>query len=92
VVTKGTNFSFKLKFKSYKYKSDIDLMLKLFKEIDPFFVWPSGGFEDTEVCPEWMRFSSLYQMKITSNDTLNFDRFIYTNGLNGTVTLQEVIE
>ncbi len=86
--------SFRLGFKTYPIQADVNLMEDLHLKEDSFLVWLCGGRFGTDhftIEQRGWRLEDVYNMQVSRPLGANYEKGIYNNGVNKTVSFVEVI-
>jgi len=86
--------SFKISMKTYPLQDDIDLLTSLHDREDSFLVWLCGGRTGTSYFRlenRGYRLDDLYHMQVSRPIDTDYEKGIYTNGVNASISLVEVV-
>ena len=95
VIQKGyETTTFRMNFKTYPVQADIDIVEGLHEREDSFLVWLCGGRYGAEhftIEQRGWRLRDFYNMQVSRPLSANYEKSIYQNGVNTTVSFLEVI-
>lgn len=86
--------SIKLGFKTHPFQNDLDIMEELFESIESYLIWPCGGRTGSDyfrIEQKAWRLDDVYQVQNQGKFKSDYEKNIYTNGFNKSVTFEESI-
>lgn len=86
--------SFQLGFKTHPFQNDLNIMEELFESIDSYLIFPCGGRTGSQyfkIDQKAWRLDDLFQVQNRGKFQSNFEKNIYTNGFNKSVTFEESV-
>jgi len=86
--------SIKLAFKTHPFQNDLDIMENLFESIDSYLIWPCGGRSGSDyfrIEQKAWRLDDVYQVQNRGKFKSDYEKNIYTNGFNKSVTFEESV-
>ena len=95
VIQKGyETTTFRINFKTYPVQADINIVESLHERESSFLVWLCGGRYGSEhftVEQRGWRLRDIYNMQISRPLSADYEKGIYQNGVNTSMTLVEVV-